>query len=101
MAFETARIDNTTTRRVLKDPYASARGWRHWIQFPLYVPVGYRGRMSCLTLSHLRCHGVGVRRVQRDGPRVIGKVSSLHVLRRQSRIRRADFNHSLTKKGTL
>lgn len=101
MAFETAQIDNTTTRRVHTSPYASARGWRHGIQLPLYVPAGYRARVSCLTLSHLPCYAIGVHRVQRDGARAIGKASPLRHLCRQSWIRRADLNHSLTKKGTL
>ncbi len=101
MAFETARIDNTTTRRVHTSPYASTRGWRHWIQWPLYVPADHRARVGCLTLSHLPCHAIGVHRVQRDGTRAIGKLSPLHHLCRQSWIRRADLNHLLTKKGTL
>ncbi len=101
MAFETARIDNTTTRRVHTNPCVGARGWRHWIQLPLYVPVGHRARASCLALSHLPCHALGIRRMPRAGARVIGKVFPFHDLCRQSWIRRADLNHSLTKKGTL
>ena len=101
MAFETAQIDNTMTRRVHASPYASARNWRHWIQLSLYVPAGYRARVNCFRSSQLPCHAMGIPRVQRGGACVIGKVPTSQDLCRQSWTRRTDLNDSLTKKGTL
>lgn len=101
MAFETARIDNTTTRGVPTSPYASARGWRQWIPLSLCAPTGYRARVNCFTSSQRPCHAMGARRVQRGAACAIGKVPTFQDLCRQSWTRRIDLNHSLTKKGTL
>ena len=97
MAFETARINNTTMRRVHKTPYVSARGWHQWTQFPLHVPACCHRRVSSPALSHLSLQGMGVRRVQSDGASAL----TLNDLCRQSWSRRSNLNHSLTKKGTL